>query len=438
MPSAIARMADHLHRLRGFVDHAVLREPQPEPAGGEDDAGLDRPEDAVERRADIGAAADPSTATAHRATRSGNAGRSATACRRADPRSTTSRSTILVCASVWIFVARSQRRWSIADADQPRERADAEHDADHDLEADEDVFDRVGDLRPRCPEYCWPPPMPPRKNTGLCATSGCCDEKGRQRRIQAPGSRVWSAATGRAAAPGRPTAGIARRFPAAVPACRGRCARPRRDRRRGGLGRPGRRRPSLGLAGRACGRQPRPAASASGPPFLSSLPSIYAAGGRKLTSGHGPPPFHARPGARPVRAAGASRGAVAPRSRHQREDPPGREQPFADHEDAAHAGRRLRPARDRVAEPQGRGRMGDRADAIVGLQQRPSRAVGLRPSRLGQRALLGAHHRAGQGSAHLRGAGVDAGDRRHRHRAGLSAADAGSPDAGAALIVPGR
>ena len=37
--------------------------------------------------------------------------------------------------------------------------------------------------------------------------------------------------------------------------------------------------------------------------------------------------------------------------------------------------------------------------ASLGLDQRPSRAVGLRPSGLGQRALFGAHHRAGQGSA---------------------------------------
>ena len=59
---------------------------------------------------------------------------------------------------------------------------------------------------------------------------------------------------------------------------------------------------------------------------------------------------------------------------------------------------------------------------VVGLHERPSRAVGLRPSRLGQRALLGAHHRAGQGSADVRGAGVDAGHQRHGDRAGLPAA----------------
>ena len=44
------------------------------------------------------------------------------------------------------------------------------------------------------------------------------------------------------------------------------------------------------------------------------------------------------------------------------------------------------PRADRFAQPEGCGRMGHQGNGVVGLRQRPSRAVGLRPSRLGERA----------------------------------------------------
>ena len=349
----------------------------------------------------------------------------------------------MVCASVWIFVARSQRRWSIAARDQPRERDDADHDADQDLEADEDVLDRAHRDAVRVSGVLLPAAEPAEKEHRVVRDLGMLREIGRPASDTAPGSRAWSAATGRAAAPGRPTADTARRSRAAA-RCVSRAvcsstaaatpapAAPRPA----GVG--GRSRPAPGP------RRRRPAAAASSITrenrhSCRHYPLYTQAGGRKLTDGLAWPMFRPLSAAALVLALFAPLArAVAPGRRHQRQDPPGREQPLADHEDAAHAGRRLRPARHRIAEPEGRRRVGDQADAVVGLHQRPPRAVGLRSPRLGQRALLGAHHRAGQGSADVRSARVDAGHRRHRHRAGVSAADAGAADAGAAHRLSGQ
>ena len=78
------------------------------------------------------------------------------------------------------------------------------------------------------------------------------------------------------------------------------------------------------------------------------------------------------------------------RSRHPLEDPPRSDGQLADHADAARADRRLRPAPDRIAEPEGGRGLGGQGDDAVGPEERPPRAVGVRSSRLGQRALVGA------------------------------------------------
>ncbi len=93
----------------------------------------------------------------------------------------------------------------------------------------------------------------------------------------------------------------------------------------------------------------------------------------------------------------------------------GRERALADHAHAPFPRRRLRAAPDRHAEPQSGGRVGDQDDGVVGLYERPPRAVGLRPSRLGERALFSAHHLARERSADVRSRRVDAGYERHRH-----------------------
>ena len=73
-------------------------------------------------------------------------------------------------------------------------------------------------------------------------------------------------------------------------------------------------------------------------------------------------------------------------------------------------------------------------ETTVGAEERASRAVGVRASRLGERAAVGARDLAVQGFAGRRGAGVDAGHQRRGDRAGRcrstvpSSADQGRAD----------
>ena len=115
----------------------------------------------------------------------------------------------------------------------------------------------------------------------------------------------------------------------------------------------------------------------------------------------------------------ALRGAVRARSRHQRQDSQGRSGQLAGDADAALPRRCLRPARDRIAEPQGGRRVGGEDDDRLGHAERPARAVGLGQSRLGQRAPRGARGLAVQGRARRRGARLDAGHQRHGEGEGL-------------------
>ena len=83
-----------------------------------------------------------------------------------------------------------------------------------------------------------------------------------------------------------------------------------------------------------------------------------------------------------------------------------------DHADAAHAHRRARSAAHRLTQPEGGGRVGDPANAVVGPEERPPRAVELRSSWLDERAARRLHRVAGQRHARRRSAGVDTGDER--------------------------
>ena len=97
-------------------------------------------------------------------------------------------------------------------------------------------------------------------------------------------------------------------------------------------------------------------------------------------------------------------------ARHHVEDPPRGHRELPDHEDAARPHRRVRPAAHRLAQPEERRRMGHQADGVVGVCQRPARAVGLRQAGVAQSALHGAPGLAGDRRAGRRSAGVDAVD----------------------------
>ena len=72
-------------------------------------------------------------------------------------------------------------------------------------------------------------------------------------------------------------------------------------------------------------------------------------------------------------------GAGAHRRRHQREDPNRRPGQLEDPADHALPHGCVRAAPDRLAQPEGGRRVGRQRDGVLGLHQRPSRAVGFRP-----------------------------------------------------------
>ena len=74
------------------------------------------------------------------------------------------------------------------------------------------------------------------------------------------------------------------------------------------------------------------------------------------------------------------------RRRHQREDPQGSAGQLEDPPDPALPDGCLRAAADRLAQPEGRRRVGDQGDGVLGLHERPPRAVGLRAAGLDERA----------------------------------------------------
>src|SRR5258708_14435793 len=113
-----------------------------------------------------------------------------------------------------------------------------------------------------------------------------------------------------------------------------------------------------------------------------------------------------------------------------RAHPPGGNEQFANHEDRAHAHRRLWSAADRLAESQSRGGVGDQADDRVGSCKCASRTVGLWPCWLAQRKTDGAHDLAHQRRAHLRSAGLDAEHARAGARESLPNDPAGASLAG--------
>jgi hypothetical protein len=97
------------------------------------------------------------------------------------------------------------------------------------------------------------------------------------------------------------------------------------------------------------------------------------------------------------------------------EDSPRGDGTLADPAHAARADRCLRPAPDRLAESAQRAGLGRAAGHGVGVEERASRTVGLRASRLAQRQDRRAPRLAGEGCARRRGARVDAGHVRHDH-----------------------
>ena len=124
--------------------------------------------------------------------------------------------------------------------------------------------------------------------------------------------------------------------------------------------------------------------------------------------------------------------------RNERPDPEGGKGAFADPADDALPHRRVRAAADRLAQPQGGRRMGDQADDGVGPRERPSGAVGLRPPRLAERALLRLHRLAGEGQPGRRGARVDAVDQGHGHGGSGARHSADRADPGRAHEVDRR
>ena len=384
MPSAIARMATTCSGCAASSMTPFFANQSPTPAGREDDAGLHRPEDAVERRADGMRRA--SRRRRHRRCRQEPlAGRRLHVGEQVFVR----RQPIDdLGVRVGLNLRRPQpapvvdRRRATSHASVPM----AEHDAEQDLEPDEHVLDCVPSCAERLSWYCWPRTAAEEEDR-VVRDLRMLGEEGRQRRVGRQVVRPASAATGRAGAPAPPTAGTARGPRAAGRACRARSARPR-----GGAGAGGRlRRAGARPVGAGRGWPPTPAggspASSSTrkqPPFLSSSPSIYAAGRPEVNRGrirHVQTHFPAVAGSssRFSRRSPRSRG----RRRHQREDSPGREQPLADHADAAHADRRLRSAGHRLAEPEGRRRMGDQADGVAGASPTATSSRGISAIRAG-------------------------------------------------------
>src|SRR5688500_4699038 len=74
--------------------------------------------------------------------------------------------------------------------------------------------------------------------------------------------------------------------------------------------------------------------------------------------------------------------------------------------------------------------MGGETDDRLGSRKRASRTVGLQTSGMGQRAAHGAPDRAGEGSARLRSARLDAEHQRNGHCQSASSATARAPVAG--------
>ncbi len=145
--------------------------------------------------------------------------------------------------------------------------------------------------------------------------------------------------------------------------------------------------------------------------------------------------------------------AGAHRRRHQREDPEGRPGQLEDPPDHALPHGCVRAAADRLAQPEGGRRVGDQGNGVVGLRQRPSRAVGFRPARLDERRRCRRDRVAGQGQARVRSAGVDARHGRHgqgqgvqyrssrrsrRRRNSRSTSRASRPSVENAIVLVGR
>ena len=99
----------------------------------------------------------------------------------------------------------------------------------------------------------------------------------------------------------------------------------------------------------------------------------------------------------------------------------GREQPLRDHADASHADRRVRSPDDRHSEPEGRRRVGDKQMESWGFSNGHLEPWDFgHPGWVNER-FTAPHHLAGEGSADVRSAGVDAGHKRHHHGAGRRA-----------------
>ena len=101
------------------------------------------------------------------------------------------------------------------------------------------------------------------------------------------------------------------------------------------------------------------------------------------------------------------------------EDPQGGAGQLQDPPDLALPDGCLRPTPDGLAQLEGRRRVGGQGDGVLGLRERPPRAVGLWAARLDERARRRRDRVAGQGQARVRSAVVDAGHRRHDEGEGV-------------------
>ena len=148
MPSAIARMLITCSGCATSSMTPFFASHSPRPAGGDDDAGLDRPEDAVERRAHRPRGAGPSRRRAERRGEETLAGRRLHVGEQVLVR----RQPIDdLGVRVHLDLRRAQPAAMVdRRADQPRQRDDAGHDAEQDLEADEDVLDGAHRAAARC------------------------------------------------------------------------------------------------------------------------------------------------------------------------------------------------------------------------------------------------------------------------------------------------
>ena len=124
------------------------------------------------------------------------------------------------------------------------------------------------------------------------------------------------------------------------------------------------------------------------------------------------------------------------RSRHQRQDSQGSHRELQDPPHHALPHGRVWAAADRLAQPEGCGRMGDQGNGVVGLRQRPSRAVGFRPSGLGERTGCRGRPHPVSRQARIRSARVDAEHRRHGEGKGLQHGPADAADQGRTREVP--